>query len=298
MGGSRGGSSQPSTTTSINKSEPPAYVQPYATQYLSRASALSNEPYKPFPGTTATSNPRIAGLTPEHTRGLQMTMDRAIGGSPELNNAKTQFNDTMSGSYLNSNPYLDATFNKAAFGVTDNYMNSVMPSMTAAASRAGALGGSAFDETTERSRYGLGQNLNNLATDIYGGNYQAERGRQAQMMGYAPFFADQGYKDAQAVLGVGDINRGYQQDIINAGIQDYDAERLQQFKNLDVLGNAINVGSGGAGTVTSTGPNPYRSNPYAGMIGGGLAGYGLAQGMGASNPLLYGGLGALGGGLL
>lgn len=296
MGGSRGGS-QPSTTTNISKSEPPAYIQPYATEYLGRASALSNQPYQPFPGSTATTNPRIAALAPETTRGMQMTMERALSGSPELNAAKAQFGGTMRGDYLNSNPYLDATFGQAARSVTDQYTNAIMPSMTAAASRAGAMGGSAFNEMQQQSRYGLGQNLNNLATDIYGGNYQQERNRQAQMMAQTPFFADQGYKDAQAVLGVGDISRGYNQDIINAQIQDFDAARLQQFKNLDVLGNAINVGSGGSGTTTTTGPNPYRSNPYAGMIGGGLAGYGLSSAAGAANPLLYGGLGALGGGL-
>jgi len=45
MGSSGGG-----TTTQVQKTDPPAYVQPFATSYLNRASGLSNQPFQAYTG--------------------------------------------------------------------------------------------------------------------------------------------------------------------------------------------------------------------------------------------------------
>lgn len=73
-----------------------------------------------------------------------------------------------SGSEITGNPMLDATFNKAASQVRDN--------TNAAFSLAGRYGSGAHSKT-------MGDTLGNLATSIYGGAYENERGRQMQAVG-------------------------------------------------------------------------------------------------------------------
>lgn len=98
--------------------------------------------------------------------------------------------DTASGMYLSpdSNPWLQATYDRAARGVTDQYLNTTQPRTDAMFNRAGAFGpgNSAYAEIVARNNYGLGENLGNLATDIYGGNYNTERNRQFAAQGQLP----------------------------------------------------------------------------------------------------------------
>lgn len=83
--------------------------------------------------------------------------------------------DTINGKYLDpaTNPYLDATYKHAA----------------------GLVGADVDSRFEKAGRYGSGahqgvlqEGLNNLATNIYGGNYQQERARQAAAITGAPTF--------------------------------------------------------------------------------------------------------------
>ena len=87
---------------------------------------------------------------------------------------------TLSGAYLDprSNPWLSATYEQASRPVVSQYMNAIAPSIMAEAGRRGMYGSSAMDEVLGQSRGALGTSLQDLATDIYGGNYQQERSRQ------------------------------------------------------------------------------------------------------------------------
>jgi hypothetical protein len=110
---------------------------------------------------------------------------------PLLSPAQDTLGKTISGGFLNSNPYLDATYNQAAKAVTDNYNSVVRPQNDALFYKAGAFGpsNSAYDETVARNQFGLGQNLQNLATNIYGGNFAQERQNQLNASINAPAFS-------------------------------------------------------------------------------------------------------------
>lgn len=114
------------------------------------------------------------------------------GGGPTMSAQESALIDsTMGGAYLNpsTNPYITATYNEAAKGVTDQYNTSIAPSLMAEGEAAagggpGSLaGGSGFNQAQWQNQYGLGQNLNNLATNIYGGNYAQERQNQMTAAG-------------------------------------------------------------------------------------------------------------------
>ena len=204
---------------------------------------------------------------------------------------------TTRGDFLGSNPFVDQMFNRAAQGVVNQYTGTVMPNIDTAANRANALGGSAYQEYADRARFDLGQNLNNLATQIYGGNYMNERGLQQQAMMSAPQMLEGNLRGAQAMLGAGDIRRGVEQDRLNLAYEDFERARLHPYANLDVLGNALGISMGGGGTTITQQPSFYQANPLAGAIGGGTLGYMGANMMG-QNPYAGAALGALGGSMM
>ena len=93
----------------------------------------------------------------------------------ELNtNASHLVNNTLQGDYLNpdSNPYLQGTFNRAA-DLTRGRLDSEFAG-------AGRNLGAALPARSEE--------LQTLASNIYGGNYQAERDRQQSALGQAQGF--------------------------------------------------------------------------------------------------------------
>lgn len=172
------------------------------------------------------------------------TVVNGMGTNPVLPAAQAQYMKTINGDYLNpsSNPYLTDTYNAAAKSVTDNYLHTTQPQTDAYFNQAGAFGpqNSAWTETVARNQYGLGQNLQNLATNIYGGNYQNERNLQNVATGNAPAFAT---GSTQSQL---------------APYTAFGALAGQNF-----------------GQTQST---PYFTNPYANALGGALGGYALGGG--------------------
>ena len=99
------------------------------------------------------------------------------------------------------------------------------------------------------SEAGLGR-----AADIYG----QERGRMMQANLFAPQMAEADYRDAQALLGVGDVRREYSQDLLNQQYQDFLAQQQWPYMQNDYLTNTINRLQGGFGTSTATGNTGHK----------------------------------------
>lgn len=116
---------------------------------------------------------QIGTATNTTTSGVNSTLT-----GPSVN----QLLSTIRGDYLNpaSNPYLQDTYNMGAKSLTDNYNLTTRPQTDQMFGAGGqAFGGnSGYQEMVARNQWGLGNQLNNLATNIYGQNYQTERGRQ------------------------------------------------------------------------------------------------------------------------
>jgi hypothetical protein len=107
------------------------------------------------------------------------TGDIISGNAQAANPALSGLGLTAAGGYLNSNPHLDATFGKAADQVARSYRTATSPAIDSAFARSsGALRSGAALNARDQAEQNLGRTLSGLATDVYGGNYQAERGRQ------------------------------------------------------------------------------------------------------------------------
>ena len=118
------------------------------------------------------------------------------------------------------------------------------------------------------------RDMNDLATTM---GY-SERQMAPQFLNAALQYGDEPTRQAQNLLGIGDIYREYDQAKINSRIQKFEEQRLYPYRQVDVLGNAVRTGFGAGGSSVSTGPGYYQPSRTAGMLGGGLAGYGLGQG--------------------
>lgn len=236
--------------SSTTRVEPPKYQLPYLQSGLAAAQNLYN---------SQNAGNMVAPFSPETEQGLQGITQQATAGNPITGAANDLAQQTLSGGFLGSNPWLDQTFNRAALQ-TQNQL----------ASQFAGSGRNIDASMGLRS-----QQLNDLATGIYGGAYDAERNRQQQVLGMSPQLASASYGDFDRLLGVGAQRENLTQQQLDAP-----GTALDQF--LTRVG-----GNFGQNTIT-----PSTRNRGAGALGGAMLGSQIAGNAG------YGGWGQLGGGVL
>lgn len=313
-----GSSSSPTRTTTVN--EPPAFIQPYM-QYGAGQSRSLYETGGPqyYPGNT------VVPFSGQTEQALGLTEQRALNGSPVNNAAQdyatrtlttdpsSQFG-TASNPYASTpnaygsvnNPYLDATFNKAADSVQNRLESqfagagrNVSASMPANADYLGDLANKVYGGAYESERNrGLSYDQQQLGIGAQG--YESERDRMAQDLerqrsmqyaaaGLAPQLAGQDYIDLNALQGVG----GQVEDLAGRYMEDqaarWDFNQNAPQINLDNYIARITGGYPG-GTATNTTPT-YR-NRTTGALGGAMQGAMMGSYVGA--PWL----GAIAGGLM
>jgi hypothetical protein len=278
-----GGSSGSGGSTSTVVQQPPAYVLPYLQQSALESQRLYGQgPAQYYPGRTVTP------FSSQTQQALDLTQQRATAGSPVtraaqgyttglLNNAPTsQFGGA-------SNPYLDATFNRAA----DRVQNRLQTSFAGTG------------RNIKEARPLAAQEMNDLATGIYGGAYESERSRMAsdlaQQRGLqfsaaqlAPNLAAQDYADLSALQGVGAQYEDLDSRQLADSVARHDYAQSAPGLALDQYIARLNNQPGGSTSSTV----PYHTNRGASMLGGAALGYGLGSQFG------YGGWGAAAGGLL
>lgn len=251
----------PENVTQTTSTEPPDYLLPYLRQATGSAQALFDRgPQQYFQGNT------VVPFSQQTNQALNMQQNRALGGSPVTASAQNLATQTMSGDFLNANPYLDQTFDRAAGAVNRS-----------------------LDQTYARAGRDLDSNmgvrsdqLNNLATSIYGGNYQAERDRQQGAMSNAIPLAHEDYFDIAQLGGVGSAVERQAGNIISDRQNRFNFQQDAPYAALDRFISQIS-GTPSGQTTSSTQPLYNNTGSTLGSLAGGM---------------LFGGpLGVLGGGL-
>lgn len=220
------------TQTTTNQTVIPKEVEPLLSQYLSQAQSLSQQP-----GSNAMMDRGAAQAS--------WQADNAYGG---INAARSGLMDVAAGQGYDQNPYFDATVQKSMGDITRNYQEAIAPQTDANFARAGAFGGSAWQQANERNQRGLGEALGNTSNAMRSGNYSQERQNQMQAYGLLPSVSQAGMGVAQNLYGMGQ------------NVQNQDANQL------GILGQAVGVGMGGAGQST-TGANPNYRSPLQTALG-------------------------------
>ena len=252
--------------------------------------------YGPYDPNVSGPYPGSGGSAPSNT------------GQPSQRNAPYDASDvvaTARGERLSpfNNPYLSDTYNAAVRPMVENYRDSISPGIDAHFAKAGRYGSGLYKDMKARSETELARGMGDVATGIYGQNFQAERGRQdtagqflsgLSQQGYqaergrqqeairgAPEYAAKDYQDAQALLGIGGQREAQGsmqlQDLVNR----YNFDQQAPWAN---LGNYSSLVQGDYGrTQTNTQPI-YQSQKPSGLetlIGGagslGLLGIGAKR---------------------
>jgi hypothetical protein len=242
--------SSPQTTTTT--SEPPEYLRPFLGAGVQHAFDIYQ---------TGTGGPAVVPFDPLTTQAQQMAVNRAQSGSPVNQAAQGYATKTLGGGFMGKNPWLDQTFNRAAGAVT----NQVQSNFGMAGRNPRGADAAGF----------AGEQYNDLAAQIYGGDYQAERARQQQLVPFAGQLAQQDYLDIGQLANVGAEREALarqEMDAPNANIDAYLA-RL----------------SGMPGS-TVTGTTPMERNRLAGALGGAIAGNTMFPGWGLLGGGILGGL--------
>jgi hypothetical protein len=142
----------------------------------------------------------IAGFSPDQVQAQHQFRMRAVHGDPTINAASGYVRDTLGGGFMNGNPYADAAFEKARLATQGGL-----------ASEFGRSG-----RNVEQSQGLRSQQLNDLATSMYGGMYENERNRMQGVLPYAQQLGNQQYTDAAALAGSGALQQGQQQRQMDA----------------------------------------------------------------------------------
>lgn len=170
-------SSGPSNVTSTTTSEPPAFLQGPLRSATQQAQGGLQNLFNQGQG---------AGQT---GAGLEALFQRGQAGSPLLNQAQQTTQQTLAGDFLSpdSNPFLQSTFNRAA----DLTRGRLDTEFSGAGRNLGA------------SQPARSEELQTLASNIFGGNFQQERDRQVTAAGQAAPLAGADFQNIQAQIDAG-----------------------------------------------------------------------------------------------
>ena len=214
----------------------------------------------------------------QYSQGLNAIQARALAGSPTLTAAQNLATNTLNGAYLNSNPanayyqpmaagaylnanpYIDTTYNNAAGAVQSNYLNTVVPQLASQYAAKGRYGSGLYQSAANGAQGALAGSLSSLADQIYGDNYNTERGYQMQALtGLSSNYQNERNLQQQAITQAPALASADYVDLNaynQAGQQKFD--RQSQLYNakmaaLQAYMNAVNGNYGGTSSSTAPG---------------------------------------------
>ena len=206
-----------------------------------------------------------------------MVRNRALEGDPAVTAGRGMLEGMLSGDYYNSPAFAHA-YNRGA---------DLVQGRTGAMFGAQGLSNSGVQQQTARD-------LNDLAMGLI----NQEQARMPAYAGLALEYGNEPYRAAQAMMGIGDVQREFDQAAINQAMQKYYEKQQIPFRQLDVAKQGILTGFGGGQSITQTGPGYFQPSRTAGLLGGAAAGYGLGGMLAPQSqyaPFVGGALGGLAG---
>jgi hypothetical protein len=278
MGGGGGG------TQTVTK-ELPAWAQPYAESYLNSGMQALQEPVQQFQGM------RVAPVNDAQQAALSMVEGRALGGAPDEIAARQQATNTLTGGYLNANPWLADPYTGAAIeqnaqSMGRGYAVGTAAQLDAAAARARALGGSGYQQAVGQNETNLASAIGNMAnqyqlarTNMGATDWSNERQRMAAMVPYGFSGSQLDYNNANQLMNAGSFMQGQTQKTLDQIYSDYMTQANAPFAQIDRIGNLLGMAVGNTGVSTQM-QNPGALGNLTQLAGAGLGLYGLGSGMG------------------
>lgn len=279
MGKGSGGGTQNVKTTY----QPPAYLLPTISSYLSAINKLAGEPY-PFP------DYQVAPFTSLENQGLAQAGQAAQQAAGLNTNAINEANATLQGKYLIPPQQVQDAINRQTM---QEYRQSAAPSEMSQAALAGAFGGSADAEQRALNQFNLTTALADPAYQLY----EQERQNQVGTAADAAKISLGATIPSQELLQAGGLQQAQNQSQLDALYQNLYNKAQFPFEQAGLLGTAIGTAGGNSGVVTQNAPGQGFGSSFFPAAGLGLAGAGIGNMLGlgaAGSGLLGGGLGVLG----
>jgi hypothetical protein len=185
--------------------------------------------------------------------GLQALEARASQGNPLLSSAQNQLQNTISGGFLQGNPFFQGAFQPAA-SAAEAQFKQTLGDVGSAASKAGRYGGGAMQTLQDRASGQFAKSLADTAGNLAYQNYAQERAAQQAATMAAPAMASADYQDIQNMLQAGQAREGYTGQQMQADmakfnfLQNQPQQNLQNYLSL-VYGNPM----GKVGQSTTSG---------------------------------------------
>lgn len=233
----------------------PSWLQPYLTSSLSSGQTLEQGPGPQYyPGQ------QVAPLNSVQEQGIN-----SIVGAASQPNATTGAENAnqfeTSGALLNpnANPYLQGTFNQAASSV-QNQLSS-------------EFAGSGRDITGSLPIQS--DEMNNLATQLYGGAYQQGVQTMTQASALAPSLDASTYQPGQQLLQTGAGLQGQTQNDINANMNQWNYNEQLPYNQLSWYSGLVGQNAApfsSSSSATSQSVNPWTTAAGAGLTAAGLFG--------------------------
>ena len=195
-------------------------------------------------------------------------------------------NPFATGAMMN-NPFLDATYDRAAGKMSQNFQQSVMPGLQGSMIGQGKGMGSQRNQAAGQMQQNLASELSGLGTDIYGGAYEQDMGRRASAFeaergrrfgassdqmnltsGMIPQLGDirgQEFGDADRRMQLGESARTLQDE--NQRRSFVNSQNSFNFQEQQPMAFASFQDTSTAGTGTSTAPTGVYNDPWATAAG-------------------------------
>ena len=256
-----------STTTSVQASEIPGYIQDYSKENLGIAAGLADRQFEPYEGAL------VAGFTDDQTQAFQNQRDNMGAWKDDLASATStmkdistsNFGDADLSSYMN--PYLSSQYSAVNRGY-DTAQNQ----LDAKAATQGAFGNSRrgiVDADLGARRGDALSDVDRLAFENAQKSYFADRA--SQMAGATGLASLAGQNQNQlgvdnaALATYGAQQQGLNQLGLDAGYQQFLREQATPLENFNIrqaalAGTPYNASQATTGTSTSPGGNSFMSN--------------------------------------
>lgn len=275
MAGSSGGG------TTVQRQEIDPAIKPYITFGLEQAQQLYNRPLQYYPGQTYVDPSQYS------TQAIESAAQRAAAGSPLQRAALEQQMQTVSGQFLQPNPFLQGAISAATRPLEAQFQQR-LGEIQSRASQAGRYGSGAQAQMETGATEAFARGIGDISQRMAYQNYADERARQEAAAAAAPQLAQSEYNDFQRLLQAGQAQEAYKEQALGADIAKFNFLQQAPYSQLQSYLGAVY----GAPMGTITTAPTYRS-PLAQGLGGAAAGYMLGNAAGG-----YGVPGAVAGGLL
>lgn len=253
MGGSSGGGQQ----TTVQKNEPPAYLQPYYTDVAQQAQSLYQQGAPAYyPGQT------VANQGDATLQALQSIKARAGGAQPLQTGAEAAYENVLNPDYLDvtKDPLIRGAMDYANQGTIEQFRDATLPGIASTFSQAGRLSSGAVGNTVGNSEAALARTLAGSNNSILFNASNQRRADQLATAAAAPALAAAGYAPAQTLAAAGGVEDSHAQDVINADIQKYNYNANAEKLSLQDYINLLQGTTGNQGVSTSTASGPSSNN--------------------------------------